>query len=431
MKALYFDPTLVRAIPTKILSFFTKGVYGSRISPLIYGDVPIPGLPSEEWVRVRPRLAGVCGSDLAAITLKGGLDNPISEFISFPMYLGHEIVGEIDHPGEGVKGFGKGERVAVYPILACEPRGISPTCSSCERGDFALCKNFASGSLPPGQSIGVNNRTGGGFSECLVAHCSQLFRLPDTVPDEQAVLLDPLCVALHSVLLARPQPGHRVLVVGAGIIGLCVLQVLRALNIPCKIYVVARHAFQQELALSFGAHQIVDDTDDPKATARLAEELHARQYASRFVKPFFVGGFDVTYDCVGSARTIQKCTYWANQRGRVVLVGVNPPERFEWSLLFWKEVRLIGSLSYGMETIEGRRRHAFEIALEMIEQGRIRLDQIPVATYPVADYGRALKDLLHKGNSRLVKAALTHHPCRDALSCGGRTQDRSGTLPRP
>ena len=431
MKALYFDPTLVRAVPTKILSFFTKRVYGSRISPLVYGDVPVPELPSEEWVRVSPRLTGICGSDLAAITLKGALDNPISEFISFPMYLGHEIVGEIDQPGEGAKDFHKGERVAVYPILSCEPRGILPTCSSCQKGDFALCRNLAAGNLPPGQSIGVNNRTGGGFSEYLVAHRSQLFRLPDTVPDEQAVLLDPLCVALHAVLLARPEPGHRVLVVGAGIVGLCVVQVLRALKIPCKIYVVARHAFQRELALSFGADRIIDDTDDPKATARLAEELHARQHASRFVNPFFVGGFDVAYDCVGSARTIQKSTYWANQRGSVVLVGASPPERFEWSLLFWKEVRLIGSLSYGMETVEGRRRHAFEAALEMIEQKRIRLDQIPVATYPVADYRKALRDLLQKGDSRLVKAALTPRPIRDVLSCGSTTQGRSGTLRRP
>jgi len=114
-----------------------------------------------------------------------------------------------------------------------------------------------------------------------------------------------------------------------------------------------------------------------------------------------------------------------------VLVGASPPERFEWSLLFWKEVRLIGSISYGMETVEGRRRHAFEIALEMIEQERVRLGQIPVATYPVADYKKALKDLLHKGDSRLVKAALTPRPCRDALSCDSTTQDRSETLPRP
>jgi threonine dehydrogenase-like Zn-dependent dehydrogenase len=406
MKALYFNPTLVKAIPTKILSFFSGDVYSSRISPLVYGDVPVPELPSEEWVRVRPRLTGICGSDLAAITMKGNLDNPISEFISFPMYLGHEIVAEVDLPGEDVKGLRKGERVAVYPILSCEPRGISPACSPCRNGDFALCKHFASGSLPPGQSIGVNSRTGGGFSEYLVAHRSQIFRIPNSVPDEQAVLLDPLCVALHSVLLARPDPQHTVLVMGAGIIGLCVIQVLRALRIPCKIYVAARHTFQRELALSFGADRIIEDTEDPKATARLAEELQAQQYASRFVKPFFMGGFDVVYDCVGSAETIRQGTYWANQRGRVVLVGASPPKRFQWSLLFWKELVLIGSVSYGIETVEGRRRHAFEIAMEMVDRKRIRLDEIPVATYPVAEYGRALRDLLNKRSSRLVKAAL-------------------------
>lgn len=406
MKSLYFHPTLVRAIPTKLLSFFTKRVYGSRISPLVYGEVPVPELPSEDWARLRPRLSGICGSDLTAITLKGGLDNPISQFVSFPMYLGHEIVATIDHLGEEVKGFREGDRVAIYPILSCEPRGISPPCPSCERGDLALCTNLASGCLPPGQCIGVNNRTGGGFSDYLVAHRSQLFRIPESIPDEQAVLLDPLCVALHAVLLWKPAPDQKVLVMGAGIIGLCVVQVVRALGIGCKVYVAARHAFQKELALAFGADRIVEASDDPKDTAPLAEELHARQYASKFVKPFFMGGFDVIYDCVGSAKTVQRSTYWANQRGKVVLVGASPPERFEWSLLFWKELDLVGSLSYGMEDFQGARRHAFEIALELMEQQRIRLDRIPVRTYRIADYRQALADLLDKGSSRIVKAAF-------------------------
>ena len=90
MKSLYFHPTLVRAVPTKLLSFLTKRVYGSRISPLVYGEVPTPELPSEDWALLRPRLTGICGSDLTAITLKGGLDKPISQFVSFPMYLGKE-----------------------------------------------------------------------------------------------------------------------------------------------------------------------------------------------------------------------------------------------------------------------------------------------------------------------------------------------------
>ena len=406
MKSLYFHPTLVRAVPTKLLSFLTKRVYGSRISPLVYGEVPTPELPSEDWALLRPRLTGICGSDLTAITLKGGLDNPISQFVSFPMYLGHEIVATIDDMGEGVKGFHKGDRVAVYPILSCEPRGISPPCPSCARGDLALCTNLASGSLPPGQCIGVNNRTGGGFSDYLVAHRSQLFRIPEAIPDEEAVLLDPLCVALHAVLLGKPGPDHRVLVMGAGIIGLCVVQVIRALGIGCKVYVAARHAFQKELALALGADRIVEASDDPKDTAPLAEELGARQYASRFVKPFFMGGFDVTYDCVGSAKTVQQSTYWANQRGRVILVGASPPERFEWSLLFWKELDLLGSLSYGIEDFQGARRNAIEIALELMEQQRIRLDRIPVRTYRITEYRQALTDLLDKRSSRIVKAAF-------------------------
>ena len=416
MKALYFYPTLPRAILSKTLSLLSKHAYWMKGSPLIYGEAPIPELPGQEWIRIKCRLTGICGSDMAAITLKGSLDNPIKHFLSFPMFLGHEIVGEIDSLGEAVKDLITAERVAVYPLLSCAPRGISPPCPNCQKGEFGLCHNLAEGTLPPGQCIGMNSRTGGGFSEYLVAHRSQVFRIPDSIPDEHAVLLDPLGVALHSVLLAQILPSDKVLVIGAGIIGLCVIQMIRALDIDCKVYVVARHDFQKKLAVQCGANRIIEDTEDPTKSVLLAEDLQAKQYASRFVKPFFMGGFDRTFDCVGTAETLQRSICWSNHRGRVILVGASPSKRFEWSLLYWKEVQLIGSISFGVETVQGKRRHAIEIVLEMLEEKRLRLDLLSVQTFRLADYRVALKSLLGKSQAQTVKVAFDF---RDQASSKG------------
>ena len=406
MKALYFNPTLPRAILSKTLSLFSKNAYWVKGSPLVYREVPVPELPGQEWIRVKCRLTGICGSDMAAITLKGSLDNPIKHFVSFPIFLGHEIVGEIDFLGEAVEDLTTADRVAVYPLLSCEPRGVSPPCPNCQKGEFGLCQNLAEGDLPPGQCIGMNSRTGGGFSEYLVAHRSQVFRIPDSIPDEHAVLLDPLGVALHSVLLAQVVPSDKVLVIGAGIIGLCVIQMIRALGIDCKVHVVARHDFQKELAVQCGADQVIADPENPRSSARLAEDLQARQYASRFTQPFFIGGFDRIFDCVGTAETLQRSICWSNHRGRVILVGASPSKRFEWSLLYWKEVQLVGSVSYGMETVQGKRRHGIEILLEMLEEKRLRLDLLPVQTFRLADYRMALRSLVGKSQGRTVKVAF-------------------------
>jgi len=408
MKALWFNPSIPRGAAAKLLSPFYKGVYWSRFSPLVYGDTPVPELPSEEWVLVKSRLCGICGSDMAAVTLKGSLDNPIQHFVSMPIFLGHEIVGEVARPGDHVKDLTVGERVAVYPILSCIPRGISTVCRPCSDGDFSLCRNLAEGDLPPGQCIGTNSRTGGGFSEYLVAHRSQIFPLPDFMTDEQAVLLDPVCVALHAVLMAGLEPSHKVLVFGAGIVGLSMIQIIRALNIPCELFVVARYDFQKDLARECGADHIIEDIQDSGSRIRLAEQLNAKPFASRFVDHFFLGGFDVIFDCVGTAKTLQRSIGLADHRAKVVLVGSSPPERFEWSLLYWKEVNLLGSMSYGMETIGGERRNAFEHVFQMVEEKRLRLDLFPVKGYRLSDYGAAMKSLLKKGVSRHVKAAFDY-----------------------
>ncbi len=407
MKALYFKPDLHRVVLTKLLSLVTADAYWWRYSPLILGNVPLPERPSPEWVTLRPRLSGICGSDLAAITLKGSLDNPISTFISLPMVLGHEIVAEVAEPGEAVRDLGKGERVAVYPLLYCVPRAIHPLCPSCQKGHFHLCSNFAQGALPPGQCIGVNSRTGGGFSEYFVAHRAQLFPVPETVTDAQAVLLDPLSVGLHAVLTAGIEDSDTVLVIGAGIIGLSVMVMIRALGKKSTIYAVARYPFQKERAIQCGANEVLYERGDLQMSRELGQALNLRVYRSRFVRPFFMGGFDAAFDCVGTAKTLEQCIRWTRHSGRVVLVGASPSQRFEWSLLYWKEIRLLGSISYAMETIEGAKVHAFNVVMNMIQDGRLHLEPLTVRTYPLEQYREAFRSLVHKGAHQPIKVAFT------------------------
>ena len=108
---------------------------------LRYRDVPEPQLPGPEWVKIKTRYGGICGSDINAVFLN---DSPtLTALISFPFTLGHENVGTIAEVGSGVDGYTPGDRVVVEPLLPCVTRGINPICEYCQRGEYALCQNIA------------------------------------------------------------------------------------------------------------------------------------------------------------------------------------------------------------------------------------------------------------------------------------------------
>ncbi len=152
-----------------------KGLDTGRLSPLQLEEVAEPKPPTPDWVRVRPLLSGICGSDLG--TLSAESSPYFSPITSPPFVLGHEILGEVV---EDNSGFAVGERVVVEPALGCQVRGIEPPCAYCASGRYALCVNVAKGDISPGIQTGFCRDTGGGWSEGpLVAHPSQLHRVPD------------------------------------------------------------------------------------------------------------------------------------------------------------------------------------------------------------------------------------------------------------
>ena len=263
MIGLRFSRSVPRYAASRVAGRAAPGLV-PHIAPLRLAHYDDPTPPSADWVGVAPILSGICGSDLAM--LGGDASFYFSPIVSMPFIPGHEVVG---------KRLDTGERVVLEPVLACAARGIDPPCDACANGDIGLCMRTAHGHIAPGLQTGFCEDTGGGWGTRLVAHTSQLHAVPDALPDEAAVLIEPLACAVHSVFRANVQPGATVLVSGAGTMGLLTIAALRVLHPDVRIIAVAKHARQRTEAQRLGA----DDVTPPDAalrTVRLATraQLH-------------------------------------------------------------------------------------------------------------------------------------------------------------
>lgn len=231
-------------------------------------------LPDEQWVKIKVKYGGICGSDTNLMFLH---DSPsTSPFASFPFIIGHEFVGVIAETGSEVKHLAPGDRVVTDPVLSCMTRGIDSPCLACRHGNFSLCQCKTDGGISPGLFIGACRDTGGSWSPYLVAHQSQVFKLPPQVDDLNGVMVEHFSCALHSLLQNPPKSGDTVLVIGAGIIGICVIAAIRALDIPCRIVVLAKHQFQSKLAEEHGADAVIRISRGDGHFPETASFLHAR-----------------------------------------------------------------------------------------------------------------------------------------------------------
>ncbi|MRR38278.1 alcohol dehydrogenase, partial [bacterium] len=257
MKALKFNVTVPGYLALQVAGRLNrKYYYEGLLSTVRLADVPEPVLPDRDWVKIKVRLCGFCGSDLNLIQVK---DSPMaSPFTSFPCIFGHEVYGEIAETGSGVNArLKKGDRVTVNPGLTCAVRGIVPECPSCSAGRPGSCERYAEGPFSPGMFTGICKDIGGGFAEYMVVHQSQVFKVPDTVSNESASLTEPLSVGLQAVLDNRPQDSDQVLVIGGGVIGTMIVKAIRGLGIACSITVVEPSPFNAEYVRRSGADHVV------------------------------------------------------------------------------------------------------------------------------------------------------------------------------
>lgn len=403
MRAVVADLHIPRFLAVRAVGRWLPPAALVRLSPLRLVEVPEPVLPGPEWVAVRVRLAGICGSDLHLV--HQDVSPSASVYASFPFVVGHENVGAVAAAGPAA-GVAPGQRVVVEPLLPCLPRGFDAPCPACRRGDYNLCERFAEGRLPPGFGQGFCRDVGGAWGEVMVAHRSQLVPVPDALPDEQAVFAEPLACAVHAVLRHVPDAAGTVLVIGAGAMGLATVAALRALRPAARIVAVARYPHQAALAAHLGAHQVL--TSRGRALYdQVAGLVGARVLQPLLGRPLLTGGADVTLECAGTGRALDDALRLTRAGGAVVCVGIAfAPRGVDWTPLYLREVRVVGTSYYAAERVGARTVRAIELAVELLATGRVDLRPLVTHRFPLRHVASALATALDKRGQRAVKVLL-------------------------
>lgn len=396
MQGLIFDLSL----PKMALVRATRGSQRMVSRQLKLQEIPAPKLPNDGWVRLHVVACGICGTDLGA--LKGTSSPRLAPFNSFPAVMGHEILGEVIEVGIGVTRVHPGDRVVVDPFLPCLVRDLPP-CPACQRGEPWLCQNWAEGAFSPAMLLGFCRDLPGGFAEEIVAHESQLFVVPETL-GEEAVLTEPLSIGMHAVLRHLPMPGERVLVIGAGSVGLLTLAALQLAKAQGEISVVARYPFQAQAADRLGAVHLYES-----AQQAAQEAGGARTYTGALHSHFSVGGFDTVFDCVGSESSFQEALEATREGGKLILVGTlgmltNSDLTRVWS----REITIAGSVGYGPEP--GFASHTHEIVLDRLSHNTAMIEQLRTLIthrYALPQYPHALRAMQERRASGAIKVVLT------------------------
>ncbi len=386
-------------------------------TPMRLVELDDPGVLRPDWVVTKPRLTGICGSEsksvfadyasFAATEERGEAfrSNPMLNFVSAPHVLGHEVVADVVEVGPEARGLAPGDRVVLNPWLTCRPRGVEPVCPACVAGDLSQCHSFSKGAFSAGIHIGMCSDVPGGFGELMPAHDSMLFKVPDQLADEQVVFADPFAVSLHGVTRHPPAPGSKVLVYGAGALGLCAIAILRALYPEVEVMAVARFDSQRLLAERFGASTVAHE---PRRA--LIETVAA--WSGGVLQPSdglpmaFPGGIDVVYDTIGAAETLEVGARLLRARGSLVKLGVHGPAKWEDTPVYFKEVVFTGSNAFGFEEVDGLRQHGIAHFLDLVESGRVDLTPMLTHTFRLEQWREAFTALADQASSGAIKVAF-------------------------
>ena len=374
MRALQIDRKLAKFAAARIAGSLAPG-RGARFGPLEFVDIDVPKLPGPGWEVIKPRLSGICGSDLA--TIDGVASRYFDPIVSFPFVPGHEVVAD------AARG-----RVVIVPVLTCATRGISPQCDQCTADRINLCERIAFGHLEPGLQTGFCADTGGGWSTSMVAHESQIVSVPDDLSDDAAVLIEPMACAVHA---ASRYHGQDTVVMGAGTVGLLTLAAITATRDKDRsgpIIVTARYPHQKALAKRLGADVVCASDELPRWVRSMSKSLA--------VNDQLTCGFGHIVDCVGSSESIDQALKVVAPGGDINLVGMPGKVSIDMTGLWHREVAIRGSYAY--------ERPDFDTAIEVIRT--FDLGRLVSATYPLSDYRDAIEHAANAGRRGAVKVAF-------------------------
>ncbi len=400
MRAIWVDKNIPRMLMTKALTPLWPGFVWTPLSAAGAGEFPDPALPGPHWLRVRNELCGICATDLSLLAVHADAAVAPAALPGIArLYLGHEASAIVTEIGAEVTRFRLGDRVTMdthFTGANCVTLGLEPLCRYCAKGEYVLCSNS---SAPGPRAIG------GGFGDGFVAHESAVYPVPGELSTTQAAMIEPFSVAVHAVARCVPQPGDRVLVIGAGIIGLMTVMAIRAIEPQAQITVIARYSHQQEMAERLGARNILNNP----GYAEIARLTGGRYFSAPLNKGVVVGGFDIIYDCVADARTTNDALRWVRAGGTVVAVGVHlmPMPKVDLTRIWFHEVNLIGTNQHGMDTFGGVRKHTYEWVLDFYRRGTASdIDSLITHRFPMRDYREAFRVAGQKRREKAIKVVL-------------------------
>jgi L-iditol 2-dehydrogenase len=334
----------------------------SQYRNLEIADLPAPTIGNDE-VLIRVAACGICGSDVHGYDGSSGRRIP-------PIVMGHEAAGTIAAVGAGVNGVAVGDRVTFDSTIYCGG------CPNCLRGDVNLCDRR--------QVLGVScteYRRAGAFAEQVAVPARIVYRLPDSISFAEAAMLEAVAVAMHGVSLGNVTSGDTGLVVGAGTIGLLVLQALRIAGCS-RVFVADIDSSRLKLAEDLGATPLSTGNDP------VAQVLELTSGA----------GVDVAIEAVGRTETVGTAIKSVRKGATVVLVGnISPEVTLPLQTVVTRQIRLQGSCASAGE---------YPRAIELMAKGEIRVKPLITAIAPL-DEGPQWFERLYAREPNLMKVVLT------------------------
>lgn len=295
--------------------------------PLTIETLPDP-TPGEGEVVVKVGRCGICGSDLH-MTEDPAYGKKAGDV------LGHEFAGEVVALGKGAEGLALGDLVSVIPLQSCGH------CAPCKSGEVAWCLKFG--------------LQGGGYAEYAITHPNQCVKLPASASIADGAIIEPLAVALHGVNMSGLKAGDKVLIIGAGPIGLAVAFWARRAG-ASDVIIQDISDFQRDRALMMGATGFVTSPSDP----------------------LIDGKADIVFECVGVPGLIEQAIGQVRNRGTILLLGLcTKPDTLNTFAMLSKEVRLITSAFFT--------RSEYETALDALNAGAAEPRLLITDTISLAD----------------------------------------------
>ena len=325
-------------------------------------DVDEPKL-QPGWSVIAVDWASICRSDikeyLGPLYINPDRPNPLTG-VSVPVTLGHEFAGRILETD--------GSDIAIGDRVTADCCVSDGTCWFCRHGNYVLCDNLA--------ILGFD--ANGGFAERVAVPNYGIHKLPDTISDEAAAVIEPLAVVTHAVRRARVDPGASIAVIGAGMIGLGMVSVTRAVGAGA-VYVVEPDANRRGRALALGATEVIDPEEADAAAL-------VREWTSGV-------GADVAFDCVGTESSLTSAIDISRKGGRVAIVGVfRSAPTVDMNKIVLQEREIIGNLAYVDD---------FPRAISLMADGRVNGNDFVTGRI-------GLKDIIDKGFQALIDRPEDH-----------------------